>query len=174
MRVLIISANQFEDTELLAPLYRLKEAGVTVDIASIRRGEIEGKHGYKVEARRNVDEVSPRDYDALVLPGGKAPAKLRRNDRVLELAREFMTSGKTVAAICHGPQILISANLVKGRKMTCAQGVAAELKDAGAAYEHQPAVVDGNLITSREPADLPAFNREIVARMGSTAQRAAA
>ena len=174
MRVLIISANQFEDTELLAPLYRLKEAGIAVDIASIRRGEIEGKHGYKVEASRSVDEVSPRDYDALVLPGGKAPAKLRKNDRVLELAREFMASGKTVAAICHGPQILISANLVKGRKMTCAQGVAGELKDAGAAYEHQPAVVDGNLITSREPADLPSFNREIIARLGSLAHRAAA
>jgi protease I len=170
----MISANQFEDTELLVPLYRLKESGITVDIASIRRGEIAGKHGYKVEANRSVDEVSSRDYDMLVLPGGKAPAKLRKNDRVLELAREFMASGKTVAAICHGPQVLISANVVKGRRMTCAQGVAGELKDAGAAYEHQSAVVDGNLITSREPADLPAFNREIMERMGSAAQGVAA
>lgn len=169
MRVLMISADRFEDTELLVPLYRLEEADIGVDVASLERGSIEGKHGYRVEAGRSVDEVKFADYDMLLLPGGKAPAALRENGRVLELAREFMAAGKPVAAICHGPQILISAGLVSGRRMTCYRSVAEELKQAGAHYEDRPLVVDGNLITSREPGDLPLFDREVMARLGAAA-----
>ncbi len=165
MRVLIISADDFEDTELLVPLYRLREAGVETDIASLKRGSIKGKHGYEIEATLAIDETSVDDYDALILPGGKAPAALRENHDVLELAREFCDDDKLVAAICHGPQILASAGALKGRSATCYQGVAQELRDAGAHYLDQEVVVDRNLITSRHPGDLPAFNRELMRRI---------
>ena len=165
-KVLILSADNFEDTELLVPLYRLREAGCQVDVASIRRDSIRGKHGYEVPVNKLVDEVSAGDYDVLLLPGGKAPAAIRDNRKVQEIARTFMTENKPVAAICHGPQILISANLVRGRKCTCYKEVMTELREAGAQYQDTEVVVDGNLITSREPGDLPAFCRELVQLMG--------
>lgn len=166
MRVLIVSAEGFEDTELLVPWYRLREAGIDVDIASSRPGTFSGKHGYEVEATLGVGEIDPDNYDLLLLPGGKAPAKLREDSRLLELARKFFADDKPVAAICHGPQILVSAGLLKGRTATCYKTVAPELKEAGADYQDQELVVDGNLITSRHPEDLPAFNREIMRRVG--------
>ncbi|OGI44946.1 MAG: protease [Candidatus Muproteobacteria bacterium RBG_16_65_31] len=157
MKVLIISADRFEDTELLVPYYRLREDGMEVDIASLRRGPIRGKHGYEVEADLAVDAVRPEQYDALVLPGGGAPATLREDKTVLAVVHHFFDTGKPVAAICHGPQILISAGLLRGRTATCYKTVVAELKAAGAHYKDAEVVVDGNLITSRQPSDLPAF-----------------
>lgn len=166
MSVLIISADGFEDTELLVPWYRLREAGITVDIASSRKGMLSGKHGYEVTANLGIDEVEARAYALLILPGGKAPAKLREDQRVLDVARAFFAADKPVAAICHGPQILASAGLLKGRTATCYKTVASELQEAGAQYLDRELVVDGNLITSRQPDDLPAFTREIMARLG--------
>lgn len=160
MKVLIISADHFEDTELLVPFYRLREEGMEVDIASLRAGAIRGKHGYEVEANLAVDAVRPEQYGALVLPGGGAPATLRENKAVLAAVRHFFEAGKPVAAICHGPQILISAGLLRGRNATCYKTVVAELKAAGARYQDAEVVVDGNLVTSRQPSDLPAFLRE--------------
>ncbi len=160
MKALIVAASLFEDSELLVPWYRLKEEDIEVDIASIRRGTIAGKHGYKVEANLALAEVEPERYDLLVLPGGEAPAALRREDTALAIAKSFFERGKPVAAICHGPQILVSAGVLSGRKATCHHSVASELKQAGAAYEDSEVVVDGALVTSREPADLPAFMRE--------------
>ncbi|BCO09904.1 glutamine amidotransferase [Desulfolithobacter dissulfuricans] len=162
MKVLIISGDMFEDTELLVPWYRLLEENIDVDIASIRAGTITGKHGYKVTAKKSLDEIDPSSYDLLILPGGKAPAKLRENERLLALVRHFFSENKTVAAICHGPQILVSAGVLAGRRVTCYRGMAEELKSGGADYKDQAVVVDGNLITSRVPGDLPVFMREIM------------
>ena len=160
MKALIISADNFEDTELLVPYYRLKEAGVEVTVASLSRKAIKGKHGIEVAVDKTLDEINPDDYAILVLPGGKAPAVVRKEPKALEIARSFFARSKPVAAICHGPQILISAGLMQGRRATCYKSVADELKKAGALYEDREVVVDANLVTSREPADLPAFMRE--------------
>src|SRR5665647_2171108 len=160
MKALIISADNFEDSELLVPYYRLKEAGVEVVVASMNHGAITGKHGYEVPVDMTLDDVNPDDYAILVLPGGAAPAEVRKNPKALEITRAFFVQSKPVATICHGPQILISAGLMQGRRATCYKSVADELKEAGALYEDREVVVDANLVTSREPADLPAFMRE--------------
>jgi len=160
MKVLIISADNFEDTELLVPYYRFKEEGYDADIASIRKGTIKGKHGYEVEANRALAEIVPDQYDMLLLPGGKAPETIRKDKNALDIAKHFFLKNKPVSAICHGPQILITAGLMKGRHATCYKSVAEEMTDAGAVYEDKEAVVDGNLDTSRQPSDLPAFMRE--------------
>ena len=162
MKALIISADHFEDTELLVPLYRLQEAGLQVDVASISRGKIHGKHGYEVVVDKALRDVDADQYDLLVLPGGKAPATLRKEAAAIAIAQAFMRGGKPVAAICHGPQILVTAGVMQGRRATCAPSVAEELQQAGAEYEDREVVVDGNMVTSRRPADLPAFMREIV------------
>ena len=166
MKALIISADNFEDSELLVPYYRLKELGVEVTVASLTRGNITGKHGYEVEVDKTFDEVNPDDYTLLVLPGGKAPVVVRKESKALEIARSFFDRNKPVAAICHGPQILISAGLLRGRHATCYKSVADELKEAGALYEDREVVVDANLVTSRQPADLPAFMRETMKQLG--------
>ncbi len=160
MNALIISADNFEDSELLVPLYRLQEEGVMVDVASTAKGMIKGKHGYEVQVNKALKEVNPDDYDVLILPGGKAPETIRKEKEALEIARHFFKKNKPVSAICHGPQILITAGLLKGRHATCYKSVAREIKDAGAIYEDKGVVVDENLVTSRQPADLPAFMRE--------------
>ncbi|KPK02036.1 MAG: peptidase [Nitrospira bacterium SG8_35_4] len=160
MKALIISADNFEDSELLVPYYRLKEEGIAVDIASMSRGEIKGKHGYVMEVDKSFDEVDPAEYDALILPGGKAPALIRKEEKALKIAEYFFTKQRPVAAICHGAQTLISAGLLKGRHATCYKSVAGEMKEAGAHYEDKEVVIDGNLVTARQPGDLPAFMRE--------------
>jgi protease I len=162
MKALIISADKFEDTELLVPYYRLLEEGVEVDIVSMEKGNITGKHGYKVEVHKTLKEVNPEDYDILILPGGKAPEAIRKDHHALEIAQYFFKQNKPVSAICHGPQILITAGLLKGRHATCYKSVAKEMKNAGASYEDKEVIVDNNLITSRHPSDLPAFMREMM------------
>jgi protease I len=160
MKALLISADNFEDLELLVPYYRLKEEGIEADIASVRKGIIKGKHGYDAGVTRLLDEVRPDDYDLLVLPGGRAPEAIRKEQKALDIARSFFALNKPVAAICHGPQILISAGLLKGRRATSYRSVAKEMREAGALYEDSEVVVDGNLVTSRQPSDLAAFMRE--------------
>jgi len=170
MKALIISADNFEDTELLYPYYRFKEEGVDVDIASIKKGTIKGKHGYEVDANKDLKEIRPDDYDLLLLPGGKAPEKIRKERQAIEIARHFFGNNKPVSAICHGPQTLISAGLLNGVHATCYKSVAQEMKEAGAIYEDKEVVVDGNLVTSRQPSDLPAFMKETM-RMLKKASR---
>lgn len=160
MRALIVSADNFEDSELLTPLYRLKEEGIQVDIASIKKGKIKGKHGYEVDVNLTLKELNPDNYDILILPGGKAPEVIRNEKEAIEIAKHFFQKNKPVSAICHGPQTLISAGLLKGRHATCYKSVAQEMINAGAIYEDKEVVVDKNLITSRQPSDLPAFLRE--------------
>ncbi|MEW6109561.1 MAG: type 1 glutamine amidotransferase domain-containing protein [Nitrospirota bacterium] len=160
MKALIISSDNFEDTELLVPYYRLKEEGINVDVASIEKGKIKGKHGYEVNAGKVLNEINPDDYDVLILPGGKAPERIRKDKDALRIAGHFFEKYKPVSAICHGPQTLISAGLLKNRHATCYKSVAQEMKECGAIYEDKEVVVDGNLVTSRQPSDLPAFLRE--------------
>jgi len=160
MKALMISADNFEDTELLVPYYRLKEEGIQVDIVSINKGKIKGKHGYEVGVDKTLKEVKPEEYDILLLPGGKAPEAVRKEKKALEIARHFFEKNKPVSAICHGPQTLISAGLLNGRHATCYESVAPEMKESGALYEDKEVVVDNNLVTSRQPSDLPAFLKE--------------
>jgi protease I len=162
MKALIISAEGYEDSELLVPYYRLLEEGMEADIASMTKGPIRGKHGYEVQATKALEDVAPDEYDILLLPGGRAPALVRKERTALEIAKDFFRKKKPVAAICHGPQILITAGLLEGRRATCYRSVADELKASGAVYEDAPVIVDGNLVTSRQPSDLPAFMREVM------------
>jgi protease I len=165
MKALMISADDFEDTELLVPYYRLQEEGIDIDLAAPEKGKIKGKHGYEIEANKSIGEVKPEDYDILILPGGKAPAKVRQQKKALEIAKYFFEKNKPVSAICHGPQTLITAGLIKGRHATSYKSVAPEMKEAGANYEDKEVIVDGNLVTSRQPSDLPAFMRETMKKL---------
>lgn len=131
MKGLILSADNFEDTELLVPYYRFREEGIDAEIASIMQGKIKGKHAYEVDVDRTLREVDPGKYDFLFLPGGRAPETLRKDEEALEIARYFFVKNKPVFAICHGPQILISAGLLKGRHATCYKSVAEEMKNSG-------------------------------------------
>ncbi len=166
MRALILAADGFEDSELLVPMYRLQEEGIDVVVAAPDRGTIEGKHGYEVEATKTLREVKAKDYDVLVIPGGKAPEAVRLDANAVAVAKAMVEAGKPAAAICHGAQVLISADVLKGRKATCWKGVRDDLKLAGAAYVDAEVVVDGNLVTSRCPSDLPAFCRELTKLIG--------
>jgi len=170
MKALVVSADHFEDSELLYPFYRLQEEGLDVEVASTAEGKIVGKHGYEVAVNKALRDVDPDAYDLLILPGGKAPAALREDAAAIAIAQAFMRSGKPVAAICHGPQILVTADVLQGRRATCYRSVADELRAAGAIYEDSAVVVDGTLITSRQPADLPAFMRETVRLLGKSAR----
>lgn len=166
MRALIISADGFEDRELQVPRDQLRAHGIATDVASLKRGTLLGKHGYAVEVDRLVGDVDVTAYDLLILPGGKAPATLRNDPAVLAVVRAFVDAAKPIAAICHGPQILLSAGVLQGRTATCYRSVAAEMKQAGVHYVDRPVVVDGHLITSRTPADLPAFMQAIDRQLG--------
>lgn len=170
MRALIISADEFEDRELLVPKEQLEQSGSTVHVATPGGRPIHGKHGVEVVADEAIDDVETAAYDVLVLPGGKAPAKLRKDPGVLAIARDFLATGRIVAAVCHGPQILVSADLLRGKRATAYGAVAPELTAAGAEYVDEEVVVDGNLITSRKPADLPAFVKAIKEKAGARAQ----
>lgn len=161
MRALIISADLFEDSELEMPYQYLRKLGLDVDIASFKKGIIIGKHGFSIDVTMTLDDIDPKKYDILILPGGKAPAMIRKEPKALAIARYFFEQNKLVAAICHGPQILISAGLMVGRVATGYKSIANELKDAGAIYKNVEVVVDKNLITSRQPSDLDAFTEAI-------------
>jgi len=162
MRAIILTADGVEDTELLYPYYRLQEADIAVDVAAPMRGNVTGKHGYTLEANLAFADVDADAYDLLVIPGGRGPEIVRLDARAVAVARRMLESGKVVAAICHGGQVLISAGVLKGKRATCWKGIQDDLKAAGARYSDEEVVVDGRLITSRRPSDLPAFCREIM------------
>ncbi|HVY63720.1 MAG TPA: type 1 glutamine amidotransferase domain-containing protein [Gammaproteobacteria bacterium] len=166
MNILIVTADGFEDSELSVPYRRFVEEGMSVDIASVQLGPLVGKHGYRTVANREIGEVRAADYDGLLIPGGRAPESLRHSPDVLGVVRDFFAAGKPVFAICHGPQLLVSAGALHGRSATCYRSVAAELRKAGARYSDAEVVVDGNLVTSRQPGDLPAFLREALKKLG--------
>ena len=166
LRAIILTADQFEDMELFFPYFRLLEEGFQVDVAAPRKQRLTGENGYIFE---NVDltfaQTNPDDYDLLVIPGGQpdgAPTTVRKNTHAQEITKAFFKANKPTAVICHGPYTLVSANVVKGRHLTgyWYDGVPEEITAAGGIYEDKEVVVDGNLVTSRWPADLPAFMRE--------------
>jgi protease I len=161
MRALVVSADRFEDSELSEPLQQLQARGVEVDIAAPQQGPITGKHGHKVSAGLALSAVRAEDYELLLLPGGEAPARLQKVPAAVAIARHFLQAGKPVAAICHGPQLLIATGLMAGRTATCYRAVRQELEAAGVNYLDREVVVDGNLVTSRKPSDIPSFMRAI-------------
>ncbi len=167
-KVVIISTHNFEDTELIYPYYRLKEAGAEVEIASLEKGIIRGKHGIEVIAELTIKELKSDNYDAVIIPGGWAPDRLRVYKEVLDFVSKMNEKGKLIAAICHGPHVLISAGVVKGRKLTAVRPLWDDLKNAGATVQDKAVVRDKNLITSRFPPDLPAFCKEIVKTLSKT------
>ena len=166
-KIAILATNGFEESELKSPKQHLEQHGWTAHIVSPESGTIkawaEKDWGQEYPVDKTLDEVSASDYDALVLPGGVInPDKLRTNDKALTFVKEFFQQHKPVGAICHGPQVLISAEAVKGRKMTSVKAVSIDLKNAGAEWEDSEVVVDSGLVTSRTPEDLPAFNAKLV------------
>ncbi|HEY3347504.1 MAG TPA: type 1 glutamine amidotransferase domain-containing protein [Nitrospirota bacterium] len=162
MKALIISANDFEDLELYYPYYRLKEEGWDITIAAPDTGTIAGKHGYSVPIESKFSDINPDEFDILFIPGGRAPEEVRINENALRIVNSFFDDGKIVASICHGAQVLVSANRVLGRKITCWKGVRDDVLAAGGLYTDTEVVVDGNLVSSRMPVDLPAFMRELM------------
>jgi protease I len=165
LKALILTADKFEDFELFFPYFRLLEEGLEVDIAAPKKGNIEGEHGYELEVGKTFDDVHPDDYDLLLIPGGSpdgAPSVVRKNTKAQAIVKSFFSSNKPVSSICHGPWLLASSDVIKGRHLTSYwhDGVPADIKKAGGIYEDKQVVVDGNLVTSRYPGDLPAFMRE--------------
>jgi protease I len=167
MKALILAADGVEDSELLYPYYRLKEEGIEVHVATPGGRDVTGKHGYAISADLDLADVDPDAYDLLVLPGGKAPETVRLDETAVAATRKMMDDGKPVAAICHGAQVLVSADVLKGKRATCYKAVRDDLKAAGADYADEEVVVDGNLITSRCPSDLPAFARELMKQVAA-------
>lgn len=162
--VAMILGPEFEDSEFRVPYDRLKEAGHDVTIIGPRAGEtVEGKRG-NVKARVDASpgDHAPSEFDALVIPGGHSPDNLRTIDSVVSFVREFANSGKPVAAVCHGPQLLIEAGVVRGRTMTSWPSVKLDLQNAGADWVDREVVHDGSFITSRKPDDLEAFSKELL------------
>jgi protease I len=167
-RVLIIATDGFEQSELTGPRDALNAAGIETVIASPEAGEIKGwQHtdwGDTVKVDQTLDEVDADAFAALVLPGGQInPDVLRMNDKAVELVRSFAQSGKPVAAICHGPWLLVEAGVVEGRTVTSWPSIRTDLRNAGANVVDQEVVQDGNIITSRKPDDIPAFAKAVIA-----------
>ena len=168
-RVAFLVEQEFEDRELAGPLEALRGAGATVVLIGPTAGaQFTGKRGEAV-VTSDIAAGSARiaDFDALVIPGGHAPDKMRMRHAMVDLARDAMDAGKPVAAICHGPQVLISANALRGRTLTCWPSIAIDVKNAGGLYVDKPVVEDGNLITSRKPDDVPAFSDALIRALAS-------
>lgn len=161
-RVALLVCEGVHDTETLVPLGFLVNRGAQVTVVGLAPGYVKAYNSEtRVRIEKAVDDVSAADFDAVVVPGGKSPACLRQHENVLAFVRAVVGAGKPAAAICHGPQVLISAGLLEGKKVTAYSEVADELREAGALYEDAPMVRDGNIITSRTPEDLPDFCRAI-------------
>jgi protease I len=163
-RVAILVEEEFEDRELTGPLDRLRSEGATVTIVGpVQGASYHGKRGAAhVVADMGAGAARIANFDALVIPGGHAPDRMRMRHAMVDLARDAMDAGKPVAAICHGPQLLISANSLRGRTLTCWPSIAVDVKNAGGMYVDKPVMEDGNLITSRKPDDVEAFSEAIV------------
>ncbi|HEV2377553.1 MAG TPA: type 1 glutamine amidotransferase domain-containing protein [Streptosporangiaceae bacterium] len=165
-KVLLLAADDFEDTELLYPLYRLAEEEVAVTVAGLDQHPVRGKKGHgPVPVDTTVDQVAEKDFDALVIPGGYAPDKLRRSEDVLALVRAFDAAGKPMAFICHAGWVPISAKILKGRRATSVAAIRDDMVNAGTDWVDQAAVVDGNLISARTPADLGPWMKALLAAL---------
>jgi len=166
-KVLIVVENGFEDVELFYPYYRFKEAGFEVDVVGPKAGETyEGKHGVPIKSTAAPEDIDLDEYKAVIVPGGWAPDRMRIRPGLVKLVKDAFDRGLVVAAICHGPQLLIEADVVRGRRLTCYRAVATDVKNAGGEYVDEAVVVDGNLVTSRFPPDLPIWCRETLKLLG--------
>lgn len=166
MKALIISTDRFEDSELFYPKYRLKEEGVDVEVATPEGNDIEGKHDTEIESDLEISNINVDDYNLLVLPGGRSPEYLRvQAPEAADIVKEFDDKGKPISAICHGAQLLISADILEGRKLTCYWSLQVDVENAGGKFVDDEVVVDNNLVTSRHPDDLPAFMTETLKKL---------
>jgi len=161
-RVAILLADGFEDLEFFYPYYRLLEEGAEVVVVGVDKKAACGKYGYSAEPDASIREVTADEFHGLVIPGGKAPENLRIHEDIVKFVRRMHELGKPIAAICHGPQLLISAGVLHGRTVTCVKKIRDDVVNAGASYVDEPVVRDGNIITSRVPPDLPHFCRELI------------
>jgi protease I len=167
-KVLLLAADDFEDMELLYPLYRLREENVSVTVAGLDEYPVTGKKGHgPVDVDATVDEVHATDYDALVIPGGYAPDKLRRSQAVLDLVRAFDEDGKPIAFICHAGWVPISAKILKGRRATSVGAIRDDMVNAGTDWVDEATVVDGNLISARTPDDLGPWMKALLHALAS-------
>ncbi|RUT28723.1 type 1 glutamine amidotransferase [Paenibacillus zeisoli] len=166
-KVAFLLANAFEDSEMQVPYDEVKKAGHEVEIIGLKAGEtLKGKQGQaEYTTDKSISDVSAADYDAVVIPGGSSPENLRLDSNVLSFVKKADEAKKPIAAICHGPQILISAGLAKGRTLTSYPPLKDDVVNAGANFEDKEVVVDGNFISSRTPKDEPAFVREILRKL---------
>lgn len=167
-KVLVLAEDIYEDLELWYPTLRLREEGAQVTVAGPEHKVFKGKHGYPVQAEATFDEVSAEEFDAVVIPGGYAPDRLRRYEKALKIVADMDAAGKTIAAICHAAWVPISAGILEGRTMTCFSAIKDDVVNAGAQYKDEPVVVDRNLITSRKPSDLGVFCRAIIGHLLET------
>ncbi|MBI0582757.1 MAG: type 1 glutamine amidotransferase [Methanomassiliicoccus sp.] len=167
MKIAVFTEDLYEDVEFWYPYYRLKEAGYRpVVIGSGRKESFEGKHGIANHADLSIKDAKPGDYGGVVVPGGYAPDKMRLHPEFAEMVRLMHRDGKLVASLCHGPWVLASAGILNGKKVTCWPSLKDDMMNAGARYLDQEVVVDGNIITSRKPDDLPAFMAEVLRHLG--------
>jgi protease I len=165
-RVIILVEEIFNDHEFWYPYYRLKEAGAEVVVAGSAASKVyTGKSGTQVKSHSSAEEVSGMDFDGIIIPGGYAPDHMRRNPAMVKLVKDLAEAGKVVAAICHGGWMLASAEILQGRTVTSFFSIKDDLVHAGANYVDREVVVDGKLITSRKPDDLPAFMKAIIAAL---------
>ncbi len=163
-KAVIVVANGVEDAEFIYPLYRLQEAGMQVEVASKGKGNVIGKHGVPVAATVDAETIREADYDLIVVPGGyESPDRVRQIPNVLQVLKDFNAKGKLIASVCHGPWVLISAGIVKGRTMTCYPGCKDDLINAGATYQARPVVVDKNIVTAPHFRNNADWMREVVA-----------
>lgn len=165
-RIAILAENMYQEMELWVPYYRLREEGADVKVVGAGGGKgYASKHGYPVSADVQAEAVTAAEFDAVVVPGGYAPDMMRRHPAMVKLVREAFQEGKLVAAICHAGWMLASAGILDGKKATSFPAIKDDMINAGARWVDEEVVVDGTLITSRKPDDLPAFCREIVAAL---------
>jgi protease I len=165
-RVAILAEDLYEDLELWYPYHRLREAGAEPVLAGTgTKATYASKHGYPCTVHADIQTLKADGFDGVVVPGGFSPDKLRRHPAVLQFVRDIHAAGRPVAAICHGPWVLISAGILRGRTVTGVSAIRDDLTNAGATYVDREVVVDGLLVTSRTPEDLPAFLREILAAL---------
>ncbi|UYU32399.1 type 1 glutamine amidotransferase domain-containing protein [Siccibacter colletis] len=169
-KIAVLITDEFEDSEFTSPAEAFRKAGHEVVTIEKQAGNtVKGKQGEaEVTIDKSIDDVTPEEFDALLLPGGHSPDSLRGDERFVSFTRDFVNSGKPVFAICHGPQLLISADVIRGRKLTTVKPIIIDVKNAGAEFHDQEVVIDKDqLVTSRTPDDLPAFNREALRLLGA-------
>jgi protease I len=166
-KVAILAADMFERVELEEPRKALEDAGADVEVVSIHDGEIKGFDHFDpantVEVDHTVEQASPDDYDALLIPGGVGnPDQLRGDENAVSFVQQFHQAGKPMAVICHGPWVLVESGVVRGKRVTSWPTLETDIRNAGGDWVDQEVVVDGNIVTSRKPDDIPAFNREML------------